>query len=252
VFNQVLEGMGDLQVARVVQERLFPRRKIVTEGFRLFGRSLAMRELGGDYFDYFPVAGERWGVVIGDVTGHGVPAALGMAIAKVGVKGSAAEQGCPADLLHRLDRLFGRVKGKRTWSMSLCYLVFDGRTGQGTIASAGHPGPIHVSPRSGTARYLSLKGSLLGYNLKRPYPETPLFLEPGDALVLYSDGLFETPLRDGSPLGIPRWKDLVGQVYDSDPEVYFQNILTAHAALAGSQEAMDDITLVILVREGGR
>lgn len=252
VFNRVIEGLGELEVARIVQENLFPGNRFQAGPFAIFGKSVVMTTLGGDYYDCFAIDDNNWGVVIGDVAGHGVSAGLMMAMAKAGViMASDAEKRDPSALVMRLHKIFFAIKNEKLKRMmTLQYFVFNLKTGQFSFANAGHCFPVLVKPAEKKADYLEHVATPLGIGKKPKYANYDFVIAPGESLVLYSDGMAEANNSEGEAFGYNRLKDLLQTVWNNDPEVYYQRIFAAYQDWASSAD--DDLTLIIINRKNDK
>jgi anti-sigma regulatory factor (Ser/Thr protein kinase) len=185
-------------LADALQRSLMPRLPQLP-AVSLAGRYLpaAAARLGGDWYDAFALPDGRLGMAIGDVVGRGFHAAAIMGQLRSGLRAYALDGMSPSAVLERLSRLLRQLEPGRT--ATLIYLVLDPHGGALTVASAGHPPPL-VEPAGGEPRFLELPGSVpLGAARHAHYDEYDLELEPGSALVLYTDGLVERPEE---PLGV--------------------------------------------------
>ncbi len=245
VFNQVMEGLEELQVARIVQESLFPEQALKGRNLRVYGKSIAMMELGGDYFDFFPVGDGKIGVVMGDVAGHGVPAALVMAMAKatVLIGGEAREN--PKNLTTSLNSLIHSLQRKSMKRMmTFQYALFDGDTGLCTIANAGHCFPILVRPTAEKASFIEIPGMPLGAMKTARIKCEELKLQPGDSILFYTDGIVEARDRKDEPLGYNRLQELARSTYDPEPRVFYERLFKAYCDWDASPG--DDVTLIVV------
>lgn len=191
-------------LADALQRSLMPRLPELP-ALSLAGRYLpaAAERLGGDWYDAFPLPDGRLGMAIGDVVGRGFHAAAIMGQLRSGLRAYALEGAAPADVLERLSRLLRQLEPGRT--ATVVYLILDPHGGALTVASAGHPPPLVQEP-DGEPRLLDLPGSVpLGATRHVRYDNHELELEPGCALVLYTDGFIERP---GEPFeaGLDRLK----------------------------------------------
>lgn len=265
-LNQTLASLEELDLGRVVQNSLLPPGHFRHQGFAVFGRCETMTDLGGDYFDFFPIDERRCGVILGDVAGHGVPAALVMAFAKAGVELAGPARASPDTLLQSLHGLFqagrhrdpagppgagapGLARGLPR-AMTMQCAIADGGTGRVWLANAGHCYPVLVRAATGEADFVAVHGCPLGVVRKARFPVVTLDLEPGDLLVLYSDGFAEAPLEAGDQFGFPRLLDLVRSCRgsDGDPEAVCRRVWEGHRHLI--REATDDLSLVVMVAVG--
>lgn len=245
VFNSALESLEELEIARVVQENLFPQDALIKNRLEIMGRSISMSRLGGDYYDYFTLENHRIGVVMGDVAGHGVPAALIMAMAKSSVLISESEKYVPSQMLATIHKAIARTKSEKIKRMMTCqYLCINSIDGTFDIANAGHCFPILVRNQGKEIEYLSVVGSPLGITKRARYKDETFSIQPGDTLVLYTDGIVESRNSHGKEMGFEGFDTILKTCYSENLETYYQKIFAAY--LDFTVEADDDITLVLI------
>ncbi len=249
-LNRVTEGLGEMQIAKVVQESLFPEEHLSGSDYAIYGRSVVMTTLGGDYFDYFAVDNANIGVIIGDVAGHGVGAALIMAMAKARVALTGIDERLdPALMCALVNEIILSFKGsKLRRMMTFQYLVFNHETGLVRISNAGHCYPVLLNAETRSCEFVELVGNPLGISPKSKYKNVEFHLPRGSSLVLYTDGMVESQnAQTGEPLGFPGFANMVLSAYCEDAQKFYENIYSAQVKWAG--EAGDDTTLVILDRK---
>ncbi|NLI76250.1 MAG: SpoIIE family protein phosphatase [Candidatus Riflebacteria bacterium] len=243
-YNTVLEGMADLEVARIVQETFFPREPLRAAGWEVFGSTLSASRVGGDYFDYFPLPDGRWLLVIGDITGHGVAASLGVAMAKAVV----CHPGNPDHPSGIMTLMNGMVMGGLEQSrMMTCFLaIFDPRDGRFVATNAGHNFPYLVGP--GAAGEMAIRHPMLGFKTRKPFEEVAWTLGPDDWICLYTDGLIEALGLDGASIGYEEFRAGLPGWRRPDATATHDAIRSWHAARRAVPALDDDATLVILQR----
>jgi stage II sporulation SpoE-like protein/phosphoserine phosphatase RsbU-like protein len=187
-------------IALMLQHDLLPGAVPAMPGLDVAVRYLpgeATTHAGGDWYDLFPLPHQRVGLVVGDVTGHGVNAAAAMGQLRMAVLAYALAGFEPADVIQRIDVLLEALGTGRIATM--VYIIADPRHGELVVANAGHPPPILIEP-DGTARHVFAgHGLLLGVSPSlnhRSHEITPV--RPGSHLLLYTDGLIEPPEREGA------------------------------------------------------
>ncbi len=249
VFNETMVDFEELKVAGIVQEQLLPRLPLSTEKISIAGKSEAIGDVGGDYFDFFTVSAARTAMMIGDVSGQGVGAALIMAMAKACVLQSQALLEKPAELLLNLHKLIKETSQKSEKRfMSAQYICFNEDDNCGTFTNAGGFPPLLVDPISRTVKEIAGAGPFLGA-LKRPrFCEQPFKVEPGQALILYTDGILESFNYREKEEGFDQFRKLVIEAYDIDPEIYCSKILDGCRNLNQSG-IVDDKTVVVMLRK---
>lgn len=249
VLNRVTEGLGELEIAKVVQDSLFPDERMSVPPFEVFGRSVAMSTLGGDYYDFLEVDSDHFGVIMGDVSGHGVAAGLIMAMAKAGVKTAAeADLLQPDRLISLLHPIIYSLKSKKIKRMmTLQYLVFAKNSDLVKLSNAGHCYPLLIDQHSRSSRFVEQFGTPLGITRAIKSNLHEFTVKPGESLVLYTDGIVESCNESGEPLGFDRFQSMVMKCCDTDPQVFYERIYEAYLAWAGTAD--DDTTLIIIHKE---
>ena len=246
--KQQLEAQ--LRLAHQVQSRLLPQAPPAVDGWDLASVYIPSWELAGDYFDFLPLPGGRLGLVIADVAGKGVPAALIMATFRALLRAHVAS-GAPvsavADDLNRLLRAECRPHGFVT-----CFLaVLDPPTGHLTYVNCGHVPPLLVTP-SGGAEELAEGGPVLGVFEKAVYVSREVTLEAGAALVLHTDGVVEARGPGGEELGVDRLRTLVAGGLARGARAVAEDVVAAVRNFTGAEGFEDDFTLVVVERRPGR
>ncbi|EKD81394.1 MAG: CBS protein [uncultured bacterium] len=251
-FNQTIAGMHELAVGTAVQESLLPPGKEQFGRIKLFARSIFMSKMGGDYYDYYKIDEQRFGVYFGDVAGHGIPAALVMAMAKAVVASSTAARAVgPAELLKSANAVFLHLKA-RGWRRMMTALCIDmnQQTGQFRVANAGQCYPIIVSASRTGANYVKAVGMPLGSATRKPYAEISGQLMPGDTLILYTDGIIEATNAGGEVFDFARFEKLLLASWHSDLETWWDGIYKGYCGWAAAQD--DDITFLMLKYDNDR
>lgn len=217
------------------------------------GISLAARYLpgdddirvGGDWFDAIPLNGDRLGLAIGDVTGHGVGSVALMSQLRNAMRALALEHDSPALVLDRMDELLARLEPEGMAS-AIC-LTYDPGPRQLTYAAAGHPYPLLVRPEASNEFLTGARSPLLGATTSVPRENERVALPPGSTLVLYTDGLIE---RRGEPID-DRLAELAAAAAGSetdDLETVCDTLLTS---LLGVETSTDDDVAVLIMRTSG-
>lgn len=246
VFNRVIEGLGELEVAKIVQESLFPGNNFRAGRFSIYGKSVVMTTLGGDYYDCLQINKDLWGLVIGDVAGHGVPAGLMMAMAKASVLMAPEHEKIDAAVLTtRLHRMFFAIKNDRLKRMmTFQYFVMRPEDGSFSFANAGHCFPIIVKPSQNSAELIEHIATPLGIGPRARYKNMEFRVEPGESLLLYTDGIAEAKNAQGEEFGYERLKQLALDAFDPDPEAFYRKILTAYESWSAKPD--DDLTIFVV------
>lgn len=212
LFDAMMDSLADLEVARTIQEQFFPPGPLRCGEWEIAGLCRTASRVGGDVFDYFALADERAFLFIGDVTGHGIGAALVTALAKATVR-HPATLGRPEAVVAALREVMqATVQVRRLMTCQAALL--DAASATLTIAGAGHPWPVLLR-RGHAPRLLEVHGKIVGARFAAVEPATRLALEPGDVVVFYSDGVMEAvEMRAGRSIGVAGLQrhlpDLVG------------------------------------------
>ena len=240
-----LRFRDELDVARELQSDLLPHRAPDLAGYRLAHSYRTANEIGGDYYDFLELPDGRLVLTVGDASGHGISAGLVMAIANATLKTALDVDPAPEAVLRQLNRVLFRTGSKRAF-MTLFYSILDPTTGELEFASAGHPPPL-LRRAKGEIEELG-EGSLpLGLNTLGHFPTGRATLEPGDLLVLYSDGIPEASAEaNGETFGFERLKGLLSR--PGSPQVIHDRIVKAVEAHLSGRSLADDLTLVVLDR----
>lgn len=248
IFNGVMVGFEELEVARIVQESLFPSPSFNQGRCRIYGKSICMSELGGDYLDFFKIDDNHVAVLMGDVAGHGVGAALIMAMAKAGILSSGTLLSAPKSLLLGLHKMILASKSSRQKKvMTFQYLYLNSDSCTGAYSNAGGCSPMIFRRNTGKVEEIPLAGAALGAFKKAVYNELDLAMEPGDAMIFYTDGIVESRDQNGLEIGYDGFAAMLKQAYNEDPQIYYNELFALYTSHIGTQSAQDDLTLIILV-----
>jgi serine phosphatase RsbU (regulator of sigma subunit) len=232
----------ELEQAADIQRRFLPASPPEVAGLELAGHNAACRMVGGDYYDFLPLAGGRVAVAIGDVAGKGMPAALMMMNLQARVQALADGAAEPAAMVVRLNRgLAATCPGNRFITFFLGLL--DPPGGELRYVNAGHNPPFLLR-RSGEVLTLAEGGPVLGLFSGMNYGEARCSLEPGDLLLLYSDGVTEAVSPADEEFGEQRLIDLVASLPGVPAAAVVEAIRAAVESWSAGQPPADDITVV--------
>jgi serine phosphatase RsbU (regulator of sigma subunit)/anti-sigma regulatory factor (Ser/Thr protein kinase) len=237
----------ELEVARLIQQNFLPKELPDLPGWHVAAYYSPAREVGGDFYDVIPLPDGRVGLVVGDVTDKGVPAALVMSATRSVLRASAQRLLEPGKVLERVnDPLFPDMPEKMF--VTCLYGVLDPATGHLRFANAGHDVP-YVRTADGVGE-LRARGMPLGLMPGMSYEEKEIDLQPGDSVLLHSDGIVEAHDADRNMYGFPRLKETVASSGGSQDLI--DAVLGDLARFAGpATEQEDDITMVAIQRSGG-
>jgi serine phosphatase RsbU (regulator of sigma subunit) len=241
----------ELRVARLIQQTLLPKHVPDLPGYQLAAYYQPAREVGGDFYDFLELDNGHLGLVVGDVTDKGVPAAIVMATTRTMLRASAQRLDSPGEVLKRVNDVIVRDIPPNMFITCL-YAILEPETGLLRFANAGHDLPYRrrrrTSSSSGGAEELRATGMPLGLLPGMSYEEKEIVLHRGDSVLFYSDGLVEAHDPEREMFGFPRLQGLVG-AHRSDGPAMVNFLLAELARFTGDQwEQEDDITLVTLDR----
>lgn len=251
--NQLGEALGaldrELQTVGDIQRSLLPEKLPDIPGFEIASFYRTSARAGGDYYDFFPLEGGRWGVFIGDVSGHGTPAAVLMAITHAIAHSQPGRHTPPSALLTYLNSQLARWYTRGGTFVTAFYAVLDPPARTLTYSTAGHNPPRLA--RAGRVRALDEAGSIpLGILAEHAYGQATFGLEHGDVLLLYTDGVTEAmaPRAEGSPdlFGVHRLDRALTDAKDAGPGELLDRVRAAVTEFAGPAPPSDDQTLIAL------
>jgi serine phosphatase RsbU (regulator of sigma subunit)/predicted ester cyclase len=235
----------DLRVARTIQQASLPKEVPDLEGWQINPYYQPAREVGGDFYDFFELEDGRLGIVVGDATGHGVPAALVMASARSMLRAVAQASDSPGEALRRVNGPLATDIPPNMF-VTCFYAILDPESGSLTYANAGHDLPyLH---RDGAAEELRATGMPLGLMPGMEYEEKETILEAGEAALLYSDGLVEAHDPKGEMFSFPRLRALVAEHAEEKRSLGDFLLEELYSFVGEGWEQEDDITLLTLRR----
>ena len=245
----------ELARASEIQRILLPSRPPAFPGFVLAGACQPATVVSGDYYDFIRLDDTHLGVVIADVSGKGVPASLVMATCRGLVRVSAEQQLSPVAVLRRVNRLlFADIR--EDMFVSLAYCILNSTTGEVTMVRAGHDPPLLFHRADGRIEPLKPPGLALGVDkgpvFDRATHETTFRMEPGDRLLLYTDGVTEALDAAGRhEFGGARLAGVFEReaAAGAAPQPLLGAVQAAVAAFSAGARQHDDITLVVIERE---
>jgi sigma-B regulation protein RsbU (phosphoserine phosphatase) len=242
----------DLTTANEVQRILLPSKPPVIDGYDVAGMNLPARYLSGDYFDYIPLDADRWGVVIADVSGKGVPAALLVAMTRTALRLLAAGDLPPAEVIRRLNaQLYPDIR--EDMFISLALVVLDRRSGEVRLVRAGHDAPLLYRAKDGSVTKVNPPGMAVGIDsgsaFNRVTNDFSLVLGPGDCLILYTDGVSEALDRNGEEFGLEAMIRSVQASASQGAAGIVHRVSSDVKAFIGDQPPHDDITLISILKK---
>jgi len=236
----------ELRIARLIQQTLLPKTLPELSGYDVAAYYQPAREVGGDFYDLFELEGGRLGLVVGDVTDKGIPAALVMATTRTMLRVSAQRLFPPAEVLKRTNEALVPDIPPNMFITCL-YAILDTESGRLVYANAGHD-PPYLRHNGSDVEELRARGMPLGLMPEMEYEEKEVTLERGESVLFYSDGLVEAHDSHHEMFGFPKLQGLVG-THRSGGSSLIDFLLSELTHFAGEDwEQEDDITLVTLER----
>lgn len=221
------------------------------EGWNLASEYEPAREIGGDFFDAFPILEtgrlRRLGLVIADVSGKGISAALLMAFVRPVIRAAIDRTGDPVEALERTNRI---LVGERRTGLFVTVLcgVLDLESGELLLANAGHERPILVPADGSSPIEVGESGPLVGAFGRLALQPTSLHLAPGDRLLLYTDGVTDAASQQGERFGDERLLDVLSRERAGTAERLVASIVEALATFKGAAEPADDVAMLVVER----
>ena len=247
--NEKKEIEGELKNAREVQRVLLPQEDPQVSGFRVNGTNLPARIISGDYYDYIELLDGKLGVVIADVSGKGVSAGLLMAMCRSLLRAVALSDASPSVVLAAVNRyLFPDIR--EDMFISMIYGVLDPADGSLTFARAGHDPALIFRKASGAIEVSKPKGLALGIDggnvFERVTKDERIMLEPGDCVLLFTDGVKEAINASDEEFGLERLSGAFRDTASLGAEAVVRKVQDDVESFAGGGPQMDDVTIVAI------
>jgi len=239
----------ELEIARRAQLRMLPQRIPEMPGIDIAALSEPANEVGGDFYDFVTYGDRQLGIVVGDVSGKGMPAAIYMTLVKGLLQGIANAQIQPAQVLQQINKRFYRT-AERNIFVTLFYCIIQPAAGQATFARAGHNPAIIRHAGAHALEWLQPAGLAIGLDRQptfdRLIEQQTVPVHAGDVIVLYSDGLTEARNSKDEEFGEARLEQCIASVNGDSAEAILENIVVAVKKFAGRAPQADDLTVVVI------
>ncbi|HEY6290017.1 MAG TPA: SpoIIE family protein phosphatase [Terriglobia bacterium] len=245
--QQLSDINNELEMARQVQFAILPSATPKIRGLNIAARYIPMTSVAGDFYDFIVVDEAHLGVLIADVSGHGLPSAL---IASMLQSALAAQSPHAADAARVLRGLNQALVGKfQSHFVTAAYLFLDLQKGVGNYAGAGHPPLLVWRETPGSVSEVLENGLVLGLLDDSAYSSVPVSLEGGDRIVLYTDGIVEATNSSGEELGLSRFKGMLEEKRELSADAFadtmVDGVLRWSEKISGPSQS-DDITLLAI------
>ena len=242
---------NDLTTARDIQQyilpRVFPPFPEDSDKMDIYASMEAAKDIGGDFYDFFRIDDDRIALVIADVCGKGIPAALFMAVSRTIIR-SKGMQGCSAaECLTESNRLLAAYSVENMF-VTVFYAIYNVKTGSVSYCNAGH-NPPHVLHANGNVSELPIsKNTIVGVFDDMEYQEETLQLEPGDTLVMFTDGVTEAMDAAYKEFGAEHLDSILRQQSGANSQQIIEAVKAGIKEFVGDAEQSDDITMLAVKR----
>ncbi len=235
----------EMLIAKNIQLGLLPAATPELSGIELAGICVPARQVGGDYYDFLKRDDGKLDLVIADVSGHNVGAALIMAQTRTFIQAKASSLPSPSKVLQEVNSFFYEDLSRAELFITMFYLRYDVTSGHMTYASAGHNPPL-LCRQNNHIDELDAEGLILGILPEVDFHEPQTQLEPGDLLLMYTDGIIEAENASGDFFGTERLKSLLIELKDQEPQLIIDNIFEQVRLFTGVRHFEDDVSLVVM------
>ena len=251
--EEKLRLQSELEIAREVQAQLFPRSAPEVPGLALYGVCKAARTVSGDYYDFLKLGENRVCLVLGDVSGKGISAALLMAAIQSALRAQFYDGGArtsdsqalalsTAAVVSRLNvQLFENTPREKY--VTFFFALYDAATRSLTYTNAGHLPPVLL--RRGKVERLDIGGTVVGLFSPMTYEQAEIQIQPGDLLVAFTDGITEPENTYGEEFGEDRVLQVVRRARNASPQALTEEIYRSVSDWTGSPELQDDMTMLV-------
>jgi len=232
----------ELEEARAIQSMMMPVESLRAGGVMISHAFHPIAAVGGDFLDYFELTDGTIGLYLGDVSGKGLPAALYAALAVGTLRGVHKTGTTPHDVLATLNRRL-MIRGMPRRHAAMQYGVFDPRTRELQVTSAGMPGPFHL--RTNGCHSLELNGIPPGLFPTSSYESLTVRLQPGDSVLFCTDGITDAFDRNGEQFGAERLQNLCGAQRFASPTELLGRVFSTVESFARGREQHDDMAAAL-------
>jgi len=239
----------ELAIGQRIQLSLLPANTPDLPGWQFAAYYRAARQVGGDFYDFIKTPGDpnRQNIVIADVSGKGVPAALFMAVARTMIRGETRNGRNPAAVLQRTNELIQSDNCSPLF-LSALHASLNTSTGQMIFASAGHESPLLLHHNTGAVEELKVSGLVLGAFTSVSYEEETVTLDLGDVVIFYTDGVTEARNAQGQFYDDKRLEAALADAHDLTAAEIVGKLVESVTSFTGSAPQTDDLTAVVIKR----
>lgn len=242
----VKEQEKELEIAKHIQHDLLPNKAPDVEGIELCGLCVPANQIGGDYYDYLHRDRERIDLVIADVSGHSIGAALLIAETRAFIRAKSESLQGPAQIIRAVNAFILTDLDRAEMFITLFYASYDAINQTLRYASAGHNNPMIWRAATGRCDHLDVNGLILGIKADVIYEERETEMASGDLLILFTDGLTEAENRAGDFFGEDRLEELLREYHTLPTEQIIDRIMEQARLFSGTRSFRDDVTIVLM------
>ncbi len=248
--DKLVELKSDLALASSMQQSILPTKFPESPDFQVFGGMEPAHDVGGDFFDVIELSDGRIGVAVADVSGKGVPAALFMMISRTLLNSISIAYSNPGETLSEVNRLL-QNNNEALMFVTVFFAIFDPASGELVYANSGHNPPLIVHADGSLTLLPKTQGIALGVAPDCTYEKNTTSLAPGDAIILYTDGVTEAENGEGEQFGVVRLCEVFAAATPRDARKTNETVFQAVKNFAGDAPQFDDITCLTLYRRPG-
>ena len=245
--DKLVALQNELQVARSTQQSILPKTFPRSSYYQVFGHMEPTRNVGGDFYDVIRLKDRHVGLAIADVSDKGIPAALFMMSSRTLLKGAAIGSSDPGQALREVNDLLYE-ENETMMFVTVLYSIYDPTTGKLTYSNGGHDAPLLVRPNGNSELLPLTHGIALGVTPDVEFSSHTIQLNPGDSVVLYTDGVTEAMNANGEQFGVERIHEVFAGSPPKNSEQAAQAMFEAVRTFVGDAPQFDDITCLVLHR----
>jgi sigma-B regulation protein RsbU (phosphoserine phosphatase) len=246
-FQKIIEE--ELHQVREIQNSMLPLSLPKLDGYQFAATYIPTEDVGGDYYDYIKMSNNYYGFLVADVSGHGIPAAVIMAITRAVLHSYSVDIVSSSEVLTMINEILCYNIYTNDY-VTMFYFILNTETGVGNYASAGHHPILFFDKSKMVVEKLKAKGMFLGIFKDVLYEEKDLLFEEGDVLFLYTDGLVDIQNTSNEFYGLDRLMSKLIMLNEESPEEIVDDILNDIEEFSGGRAYVDDLTMLI-VKKGG-
>ena len=246
--SRLISIQNELEVARKIQAAIIPQKFPPfpeRNEFEIHASMTAAKKVGGDFYDFFLIDDNHLGFAVGDVSGKGIPAAIFMAVSRALLKATAMRGPAPDECLLQVNKML-QAENTTQMFVTVFYGILNISTGEVVFSNGGHNPPVYVSG-SGRVEWLDITGNfVLGAFSGTEFKTKTIQLQPGESLVLYTDGVTEANNLQGQQFTDERLRDCLQIINGHTADAIVQTVVTDVKKFTGDAPQSDDITVLAL------